>query len=88
MYSLILISVLHRLAGCGANTIGPVLNVWGFLAYFVNSMIVGQLCMVLLLDFIIAFQLIANPRKTRISHLTDTRNQNQSYTVVQLCRSS
>ena len=34
---------------------------------------------VLLLDLLLHYQMIANRRKTRNSHLIDTRNQNQSY---------
>ena len=34
---------------------------------------------VLLLDLLLCVQMIANPGKTRNSHLIDTRNQNQSY---------
>ena len=41
---------------------------------------------VLLLDFIIVFQLIVNPRKPRISHLIETCNQNQSYGIQRTYR--
>ena len=34
---------------------------------------------VLLLDVLLRYQMIANHRKTRNSHLIDTRNQNKSY---------
>ena len=37
---------------------------------------------VLLLDLLLRVQMIANPRKTRNSHLIDTPNQNQSYSML------
>ena len=36
---------------------------------------------VLLLDVFLRYQMIANRRKTRNSHLIDTRSQNQSYGI-------
>ena len=55
-----------------------------FFAYIANSMIAAMYGL-LSLDFIIAFQLIVNPRKTRILHLIDTRNQNQFYGIYCSC---
>ena len=54
-------------------------------AYIANSMIAcvdAVVYGVLLLDLLLRVQMIANPRKTRNSHLIDTRNQNQSYGIT------
>ena len=57
-------------------------------AYIANSMIGrmdAALCMVCYyIRFIIAFQMIVNPRKSRNSHLIDTRNQKQSCGILQI----
>ena len=48
-------------------------------AYTANLKIATAAYGVLLLDLLLRYQMIANRRKTRNSHLIDTRNQNQSY---------
>ena len=78
--------IFHAKFAC--NTVGPVLNAWFnncvlrfFFAYIENSMIArvdAAMYGVLILDLL----LIANCRKTRISHLIDTHTQNQSYVGI------
>ena len=53
-----------------------------FLPYIVNPMIACVDAAVSIIRFIIAFQLIANPRKTHISHLIDTHNHSYSIATV------
>ena len=54
-----------------------------FFCFWLHCMIV-RVVWCAIIRLITAFPLIVNPRITRISHLIDTHNQNQSYETIHI----